>query len=369
MKIAIIGAGNMGTAIAADLAREHTVAVHSSKPHLFSERLKYIDLTSGASYESRVAMVSDSYNEVLAEAEIVFIALPTFVIQNVIYEIFPFISDNTTVGFVPGAGGVEFLSYPLIKKGCCVFGFERVPFVARLSEYGKVVMASKKDKYRIAVFPKNKKEDLGKQMSYLFNRPCSEMNGFLSMTLTPTLHTSRLYDLYHDYKPGDLLRDNPFFYAEWTDSASRVCLQLDDELHIVARKLNGCGLDTTELVPYRTHYESPTPEALTSKLQSIQSLNRIKGPVKENSDGTYVLDLESRYFTESFPFRLALVQGLAELVEESVPLTTSVFKWYERLAGKQYFHDGRLAGVDVHECNIPQNRGINSSDELVSYYS
>ena len=235
-------------------------------------------------------------------------------------------------------------------------------------EYGRIVYASKKDQYRIAVFPKNKRVGLAELITRLFDRPCAEMGSFLSMTLTPTLHTSRLYDLYANYNKGELLPNNPYFYAEWRDSASRICLQLDDELHTVAQTLSAYGLDTSELVPYRIHYESPTVEALTKKLRSIQSLSRIKGPVKENPDGTYSLDLESRYFTESYPFRLAIVKGLAELVDEGVPLTTRVLEWYGSLVGRRYYKDGLFSGPDISECNIPQNHNIKTIEDLLDFY-
>lgn len=359
----------MGTAIAADLARKNLVAIHSSKPQLFTKTLRYVDMVNGDAFESKLSMVSDNYAKVLFEAEIVFVTLPTPVIQSVVKEILPYINSKTIVGYVPGAGGVEFLSSALIAKGVCVFGFERVPYVARLSEYGKVVTASKKDRYRVAVFPKNRNSEVANLIGQLFDRPCSEMNSFLSMTLTPTLHTSRLYDLYADYAPGDQLADNPFFYAEWRDSASSICLQLDDELHMVTKTLSSYGLDASDLVPYRIHYESPTVELLTKKIRSIASLSRIKGPVIENIDGTFSLDLTSRYFTESFPFRLAIVKGLADLIEEEVPLTTEILEWYGELIGKKYLDKGRLVGKDVIECNVPQNYGIRCINDLVAFYS
>lgn len=368
MKIAIIGAGNMGTAVAADLARYYEVSVYSSKPQLFSWQLTYVDTDTGNSFESKLALVSNDYSKVLEGAELVFITLPTTVIRETVEKIQPYICADSFVGYLPGAGGVEFLSSPLIAKGCCVFGFERVPYIARLQEYGRIVAASKKDRYRIAIFPKNRKEGLVEIIEKIFDRPCSEMKSFLSMTLTPTLHTSRLYDLYRNYKKGELLSDNPYFYAEWRDSASEICLQLDDELHKVAQTLGEYGLDVSALVPYRTHYESPTVEALTKKLRSISSLSKIKGPVKENPDGTYTLDLESRYFTESYPFRLAIVKGLAELVDEGVPLTTQVLEWYGHLEGKDYFTNGHFLGKDTKDCNIPQNHGIKTISDLLEFY-
>lgn len=369
MNIAIIGAGNMGTAMAADLARKHNVKLHTSKPHLFSGTLKYVDIETGSFFESSISLASDSYEAAVKDADIVFMTVPTQVIAETVEKILPHISSNTSVGYVPGAGGVEYLSAPLIAKGCCIFGFERVPYVARLKEYGRIVTASKKAKYRVAVFPKNRRDGLAETISELFDRPCSEMGSFLSMTLTPTLHTSRLYDLYADYQVGELLPNNPFFYGEWRDSASEICLQLDDELHDVTDALSRAGLDVSDLVPYRIHYESPDVKALTKKLRSIPSLNKIKGPVIENADGTFSLDLDSRYFIESFPYRLAIVKGLSELIGKEVPKTTEVMKWYAGLKNKDYFSDRGFNGKDILECNIPQNKGICTLEALIDFYS
>lgn len=359
----------MGTAIAADLARNNNVKIHTSKPHLFNELLMYWDIETGESFESKIALASDNYEDVLKDAEIVFVTVPTQVISYIVEKMLPYINKATAVGFVPGAGGVEFLSARLIAKGCCVFGFERVPYVARLKDYGKLVTASKKAKYRVAVFPKNRKEGLAETISLLFDRPCTEMKSFLSMTLTPTLHTSRLFDLYSNYHEGELLTDNPYFYGDWRDSASEICLKLDDELHEVTDALEKAGMDISDLVPYRIHYESPNVKALTMKLRSITSLKMIKGPVIENPDGSFSLDLDSRYFTESFPFRLAIVKGLSELVGKEVSMTTNVLKWYANLKHKEYFVDGQFVGKDVNECNIPQNKGINTLRALIDFYS
>lgn len=235
------------------MARNNKVSVHSSKPYLFSNKIKYIDSATASTFESNLALVSIDHEKVLSEAELVLITLPTTIIQDAVEKIEPYVNADSIIGYLPGAGGVEFLSAPLIAKGCCIFGFERVPYVARLKEYGHVVAASKKDKYRISVFPKNRKKGLANKLAQLFDRPCTEMGSFLSMTLTQTLHTSRLYDLYEHYNKGELLPDNPYFYVEWRDSASRICLQLDDELHTIAQALSGYGLDVSELVPYRIH--------------------------------------------------------------------------------------------------------------------
>lgn len=367
MKIGIIGAGNIGTAIAADLARENEVTIFSSRPNEFEKTLKYEDSNGEYEYSSEIKCVTNDYSVLMNNAEIVFICLPTYAIDNAVKNILPYVNDKHIIGYVPGAGGVEFFSKSLLEKGATIFGFERVPYVARVKEYGKIVSASKKPKYRVATLPSSKGEEIAKLIQSLFETECGIMHEFISMTLTPTLHVSRLYDLYKDYKPNDTLDSDPLFYKEWRDSASYICFGIDKELHEVADKLTKNGLPTKELVPYSIHYESETPELLTKKLQSIPSLSKIKGPVIDE-DGIYRLDIESRYFTESYPYRLAIVRGLADLLNIEVPLSTEVLKWYEKIANKKYFINDDFNGPDVKECNIPQNYGINNIEELIKLY-
>ncbi|MCD7858537.1 MAG: NAD/NADP octopine/nopaline dehydrogenase family protein [Clostridiales bacterium] len=188
--------------------------------------------------------------------------------------------------------------------------------------------------------------------------------------LTPTLHISRLFSMYKDCNISDEYDSSPYFYRDWTDEDSVICYELDLELHRVCAKLTVLGIDMREVVPYPIHYESPTPEMLTKKLRSIRSFRDIKGPLRKNTNGKYVLDIKSRYFTESFPYRLAIVNGLAEIIGIDVPLSTKVLQWYCELANKEYYDDSmRLCGRDVGECNIPQNYGIHSINSLIDFYN
>ena len=259
------------------------------------------------------------------------------------------------------------MAQPLRKRGAVIFGFERVPYIARLQEYGKCVAASKKPNYRITSLPSALATQISETVSGLFHRPCDPMNSFMALCLTPTLHCSRLYDLYKDYIKGGQLDDDPYFYRDWRDSASKTCLDMDRELHKVCDALSQYGIPTNEVVPYTIHYESPTVEALTRKLRSISSLKNIKGPVI-GKDGAYYLDLQSRYFTESYPYRLGVVKGLSVLLGIDVPVTEKVLRWYQALSGKEYFTMDNQLGKDADDSSIPQNYGIKSLNDLKDYY-
>ncbi len=369
MRISIIGAGNIGTALACDLGRNNKVRVYSSKPNLFDSTLLWKDLDDGSIWKANIEFASDSYEKVVTDSDLILFALPTFLLKSAIENVLPYIEKHAVLGFVPGAGGVEFLCMDAVKQGHAIFGFERVPYIARVECYGRSVMASKKARYRVAALPSFETQKVCTIVEELFDRPCLKMKDFISITLTPSLHASRLYDLYKDYNIGTLLDVNMFFYAEWRDSASYLTFELDEELHNVCDELVRLGVGAEDVVPYYVHYESATPELLTLKIRSINSLKGIKGPLMVTNDGKYELDLHSRYFTESYPYRLCIVKGFALLLGIETPITDRVLKWYEELAHKEYYKEKLFTGKDVKELNIPQNYGVMNVADLVKFYT
>ena len=367
MKIGIVGAGNIGTALAADLAQRHCVKLYSSRPFEFSDKVVYKDSAGDMSFDSHIEIVSDKYADVVCGVDIVFVCLPTYLIKIAAEHIASALTAPVPICFVPGAGGVEFLAKRLADMRCPIVGLDRVPYVARVIEYGKSVLASKKSKTRIAVM-RNTQSSLLDDISFILDMPATRIRNFLSVSLTPTLHISRLYDLYGSMIHPERVEHDPLFYGEWRDSASSICFELDNELHSVCEVLLKFGINTSEVVPYAIHYEAPSVCDLTLKLRSIQSLSKIHGPVVRRRNELF-LDINSRYFTESFPYRLALVKGLADLAGVKVPLSDKVLSWYSKIAGKEYFVNGRFCGKDTIECSMPQNFGICDIEKLLSYYS
>ena len=108
MIIGIIGAGNLGTALAADLGRKNKVRLYSSRPQDFSKEIVWKDVDSNDEWSTDIEFVSNSYKDVVVGCDIVFIVVPTFLTKHTVESILPYLSRDTILGFVPGAGGIEF---------------------------------------------------------------------------------------------------------------------------------------------------------------------------------------------------------------------------------------------------------------------
>ena len=74
------------------------------------------------------------------------------------------------------------------------------------------------------------------------------------------------------------------------------------------------------------YYESTDAPSLARKLRSIEAFKGIASPMRQ-VEGSYVPDFQSRYFTEDFPYGLAIVHRLMH--EKGVPSPTidMVFDW------------------------------------------
>ena len=89
------------------------------------------------------------------------------------------------------------------------------------------------------------------------------------------------------------------------------------------KKLN---VSTRHIATLLEHYESNDAQGMTDKLRSIKSLSTLLSPMKQ-TDGGWVPDLESRFFTEDFPYGLKTLYTL--LKENGIPCPNieKVYLW------------------------------------------
>lgn len=197
----------------------------------------------------------------------------------------------------------------------------------------------------------------------IFEIPCECVENYLSISLTPSnpiLHTSRLYALFRD---KTAFKSQIKFYASWDDFSSQILIDLDRELEKIAENF---GINHTTI---RTHYNAHSVESLTAKISSITSLKNIESPLKK-CDDVYVIDKDSRYFSEDFPFGLCILRGFAEIAQVETPTMDKVLRWYQGLFGVEYFDEnGVFNGKDLDKSGIPQNFGLRTKSDIMKFYA
>ncbi len=339
MKITIVGGGNIGTQFAVHSAcKGHEVTIFTSKPSLFSKELSIVNRDGITLHKSAISLVTNNPAVAFKDVELIFVTVPSFLFNEIASQIEPYVKEQLIICTVPGSGGSEFAFSKCMKKGAVLCGLQRVPSVARLVKYGHSVCATGyRNLLYLAALPKKHEKKCCSIVESIFDIKCNNLPCYLNLTLNnsnPILHTSRIYSLLKNYKTGDSF-DNIAFYEEWDDSASKLLIECDEELHKIFKYLP--FFDLSGVSSIKAHYESNTIEDLTKKIRSISSFKGIYFPMKTNSDNRYVPDFSSRYFKSDFSFGLSIFVQLSELLNIQTPCMTSIWNWYKKISLDQDF--------------------------------
>ena len=375
MNICIIGAGNIGTYLAAyiSMKKDCKVWIHTSKPHLFKDELTLIEEEKNLTHKVKLHCITSSLEEAVKDADYILITHPSFLIERTINEISEFVKPNAFVGLIPGFGGKEYFAKKLIEKGAIFFGTQRVPSIIRLEKYGECVALKEKNPFmKIGAIPSKYTEKICEDMTKLIDIPCEPVDNYLAITLSPSnpiMHPSRLYELFKDYKQGiTVYEKSPLFYEEWGDEASKTLLELDEELHKIFESLNYNGdFNPDNIEKIKNRFKTEDPSVLSHKINTAPGFQGIGSPIVE-CEGGFIPDLTSRYFIEDLEFGLCILKGFAELCDVDTPKLDEVITWSQNLLNKEYLIDKKLKGRDSKNLLIPQNKGINTKQDLIEFY-
>jgi len=336
MNVTICGGGNLGHVCAGFLAsqRGNNVSLLTTKPELWSNAIDVVDI-KGEVYHGILNKISSEPSDVIPGAEMVLVCLPGFAIGNELEAIAPYLSNSCWVGTVVSSTGFFFEAFKHLPENQPLFGFQRVPFISRITRYGREAdLKGYKESLSVAIEQTNDKEIIRDKLEQLFKVPVKMLNSHYEVSLSnsnPLLHTSRLYTLWHDWKPGVAYDRIPEFYSDWTVETSELYIAMDDEFQLLLLKL---GVNEGSIPSVLKYYESKDAESLTKKIRSILAFQGISAPMIINRFGLYEPDLKSRYFTEDFFYGLRYVVEMARKHQLFSPSIEKVYKWGTFLLNK-----------------------------------
>ena len=328
--ICICGGGSLGHVVAGWLSsRKHAyVNILTNHPEKWSENI-VIDTPEGSRLYGEISNISNNPADVIPSSDVILLCLPGFLIKKELIRIKPFISNRAFIGSVFSSTGFFFEAKEIFDEKQPLWGFQRVPFISRVNEYGKSAhLLGFKDEYKIAI-ENVSDEDQGVFVSIIqewFERPVRLLKNYYEASLTnsnPLLHTSRLYTMFGGENEGMVYSRIPLFYEEWTEAASELYIKMDEEFF---RLLKVLPVSEGFLPTALDYYESYDAKSLAAKLSSIQGFKGIASPVIQTHGG-YLPDFESRYFTEDFPYGLKYIWQLAHENNISCPNIDLVYEW------------------------------------------
>lgn len=327
-RICICGGGSLAHVCAGVLASRPDVEVRilTRRPELWSPTLTITD-PDGREYRGTLACVSSDVVEVLRDCDIVLLCLPGYAIEPTLQNLALHLDAHTVVGSIVSSTGFFFAAHRLLPPQTPLFGFQRVPYIARTQEYGRSAhLLGYKARLAVAIENVENPEALRSAIEDLWQTPTAFLGSHYEASLTnsnPILHTGRLYTMWHTWDGKTPYDRCPLFYREWTDEASEQLIAMDTEFMSLLAHL---PVTPGAIPPLLEYYDSHDAPSLTRKIRSIAAFSTIPSPMLQTEEGWYP-DFGSRYFTEDFPYGLHHIVRLASEHNIAAPHLTEVYRW------------------------------------------
>lgn len=362
--ICICGGGSLGHTISANISQNGDFQVNllTGHPLAWSNQIDITDC-NGEIIKGHIKKISSNPQEVIPDADIVLLCIPGYLIPQTLTTIAPYIKKDTEIGSVVCSNGFFWMANHILGQEKHFFGFQRVPFISRVKEYGK--SAELKGYKSILKIGGNKNSDLDR-LSTFFTQSLKtktiSLNHYLEATLTnsnPLLHPARIYSMFSQLST-DVYDKEFLFYEEWDNYSSEVLLQSDQEFQQIISCLS---IHQKEIPSLLTYYESTDASSLTKKIRSIQAFKGIKMAMKPYQE-KYKVDYTNRYFTEDIPYGLLIIKSFGLLLSIDTPQIDQIILWIQKRMGKEYLVNGTLRGKDIQDSGIIQNFGIKTIEDL-----
>lgn len=335
MKICICGGGNLGHVVAGFIAaqKKHEVCLLTRHPELWSQDL-IIEAPAETTYSGHLNGLFSNAEQAVSDADIILLCLPGYAIRETLLQIKDYVQSDAAVGSVVSSTGFFFEAMELLPASQPLFGFQRVPFISRIIEYGhKARLMGYKDSLNLAIERTEHPEQLRDTLADMLQTPIQLLGSYYEASLSnsnPLLHPSRLYTLWKDWHEGDIYPRVPFFYEEWTEETAQLYIQMDNELQSL---LDLLPVQKGSIATVLDYYESTDAVSLAKKLRSIEAFKGILSPMKQ-VEGGYIPDFQSRYFTEDFPYGLAIIHRLAHEKGVPSPSIDMVYDWGTKMLNR-----------------------------------
>ena len=328
--ITICGGGSIGHAIAGVWGSKENVIVNilSNRAEQWEKTITVIDNTNKV-YCGNINCCTSSPELVIPQSDIVLLCVPGFLIEQTLKNIVPYLSPQTYVGACVGSSGFFFTAENVLNSCQPLFAFQRVPYIARVCEYGKsgrilghkaclnIGFKNLEDISFLQLLQTNLETPVKKLDSY-YDAAFSNSN--------PILHPSRLYGLWHDWTEGMFYDEQILFYESWDDFSSEILIACDNDFFNVIRHYPCSQNGIPRLLDY---YESSNAHQLSQKLKSIKAFKGIFAPMKKTSQG-FIPDWDDRYFKEDIPFGMQIIKNMALKVSQKTPAIDQILHWYKQ---------------------------------------
>ncbi len=361
----------------------HEVQLLTRQPQRWSDRIRLelqsIDEEVEDTFEGTLSRVSADPSEVIPQTDIVVLCMPVSSYRTALHQIAPHLrpAPEVAVGTIYGQAGFNWMVSEIVEKfglgSVVTFAVGLIPWICRVREYGSTgVTYGCKEVNVAAVSPRERFDELD---AVFFSAICEDGLGkgpfelsdsFLSLTLSvdnQIIHPSRCYGLYQRYGASWPTREDiPYFYRDFDERSADLLRALDEDYSKVRDGIRARFPERE--FPYmldylgleRLSYQSENTDIRESFVTS-KTLGAIKPPMRQDSDGRWVIDTDHRFFTDDISYGVCIAKWMAQELDLAVPTIDAIIDWAQQLRGEVYLEEGRLL-VDSDSLAGPMRSGI-----------
>jgi len=358
MSIAILGGGNGAHAAAADLTLRG-FEVHMYEDEQFAGNMQKVfdsrEITiKGACGNTtvEVAMVTSNLEKAIEGVTHIIAAVPAFAHQSYAEKLASVVKPGQTIFLTPGTFG-SLIFWKKLKEanntdGIVIAETNTLPYAARLTAPGEVLVMSRFNPLKVGVMPAEKTEETVKDLSRFFDglKPSESVIACGLSSLNPIIHVpgcimnaGRI-----EYAKGEF-----FFYTEgFTSCVVRATEAVDAER---INLLNHFGYES-DIVAHGIGGGVITDD-LHEAIAGNESFAKIKGPA----------DTKNRYYSEDIPYGIALWAKLAHQLGVKTPMMDAMVNIGTVVLEKDCWNSGHqldelgISSMEIEELKQYVTRG------------
>ncbi len=349
--IAVLGGGNGGHAVAANLSRAGFKVNFFELPKFLESfervlRTKEIRI-EGVSIDgtAKLNIATTNIQQAIKDAEVLFVITPAFGHKAMAEVCAPFVQDGQIIVFMPGSGGsLEFINIfkqKKVKKDITFAESCTLPYGARLKGPGHVSVLINAVIIPTGIFPSKKTEEVIPKLKpfYPMITPAKDVLEAAINNPNPVVHpvATLLSATRIEHSKGEF-----YLYAEgMTPSVARAFESLNEERLAICKVL-GYQLYHWDNLEFKNYNLGETEEECRYRILNT-SMDAAFG-----KDGIYAgikmkgpEHLKDRFVTEDVPYGMVLLSTLGDVLGIPTPTHDAVIQLASVINRTDYWKTGR----------------------------
>lgn len=353
MKVAILGAGNGGCAVAADMSIRgiDVTLIKTSKNKMHEDNFIHLLKNSGSismseNGETKTANIKKISNDIndIKGCEIVIIYIQTNFHEQLIERISPILEDGQIIVINPGYFSTAYVLKHCANRNITVVEAQSSFIDCRISEPGLIKVGFRNVRNPLGVYPmrnrnyaKEKLDKLGFPFVYLNSVVEAALHNpnMIVHTVGAVMSIPRIEKTHGEYC---------MYHEVFTPSVWNILEKLDSEKMDVLEAMGYKRLPYVEACKFRNSLDG-SKNAKEVFFWYAAMPTRAKGPV----------EVDSRYISEDVPQGLVMMEALAKRLNVKTPICTSLIELASAALGRDLRMEGRK----------PERLGIENMDRII----